>query len=1193
MALADLQDYLDPTFEAEKDPEAYGPYERETLNVDDETGRRVISEMQPKILDKPIQDGLPNVHGFLTNLGSNVEDFAKGTFLALTYPVRHPVNTYEATKHPIDTGTKIAGAMYDSYKENYTPHPDENVPQMLARRFYEKPFDTLMDASLLAQVATGGLGLATRAATAGTRGLAEGGRAAEALAVASGAPATEVGQVFLDATRNAAKATKTIDFFENQTARAKLLDPINIAVNSGEKILNRFAPEVVAGLKATQRVTDGIAERSAIMSAHEAKHERDVHAVFEGLNEAEKMVFRPYVSGRVNFERPISEQLMTHTGEWVPLKGDTIRPDALEAARQKYLPLQQELEYMRGLTPDQVKQTAMEKAFNDAHGFLGDNFDPFHPEVQSFITESVNKALVDNMEHQKRVATGEMRTSLDIAKERKYRGDIEAAVKSNMFATARDAEAGLPRPTRTTPEEAVTLMGPQGGMYFPHSAEVYTREQSTISNILERMGEASPYKENTYALYSAGVMEHQDPINQLLRAYSSMEKGKAWTQMSYEAAEDAVKAGTASRQKKTWNWKTDPDVIKGTHQPFHPGLMLTDDLVEEHGQHMLTRLMETIDQKTTGMKASEMTIDHVTGPPGSHPSTATGPRGGINYPAGTPVGQVNFADIMHAMVGQADKGDIFRLRKEIPLYKIPTALGHSFKTLRDSMEPSANSVIRAIDGATQWWNWTNLNVRVSRVVNNIVGNTGFAAMMGVHPFTPRGLTALTNMGIAMGNKAGLLTSERSGKLAKVFDLPGIRSGGLQLSLNAATGTVGHKVQTTGSELGMLGRAATAPVRMLGNWAAKMQQVNGNVESAFRGAALFYELSDNATTRVARMTGHMGAAMDLAEKIDGFAKAGATVTMKVPEYRAGLRQVNRFFNNYERTTPLERMMFRRLTPYYKFFKHSTDLITRYPFEHPLKGQVARQLGQIATEDLHQQLKMFGLQWNRDVPSQFQDSIPISAEDAGDPENPGKKRVWVYSTKGLNPFSQMDGHLSEQMVQMMNPVIKVALEQALGVNLFTRERYRGAMSSYTGREIDPKTGGIADSFERPSFAESFLRSFWPYQTVRDMVSQGRVPTDTASLISMATNSPEAWQIDNETGFPRRQKQYHPLVSFGKALGGVPHAIEPATEEQKQARKGITNDQLNTLYQRYPEHRQEIDASIARHETDVYNDPAYDDE
>lgn len=1181
--LSDLVDYVDPTAKDEQDPDAYGENLRQPLGVDEEVGRRVIQEIQPQTqgpMDVPGQ--------FLSNLGDNVGEFATNMFTAATFPFREPGRTRDALLSPIQTAKFLGTAMAEGYKQAYTPKEGESIPGMILRRFYEKPLDSLMDASMLAQVATGGAGLAVRAATSGARGLAEGAAAAEALTTAAGGTGAEMiaarkiaeagGQMTpeLQVAQKAASANRAIDFFDALSERAKQMDPITIAQQAGTFALKTAAPDVLAAMRATTRITDFVSDRTATLKAGEHAAEQQTQAALGELNPAERAVFHPYVSGRLNFDRPVGEQLMSHTGEWVPVKGDVIRPDALEKARQQYIPIQENLEKLRSMDDPTVARVAGQKAMNDARRFLGNDFDPTHPQVQEHVVNATQEALIKNNDVRKYRATGEMRTALDIAKERQWRTQLEDSIRANEYDSIVDAERGMPRPTQTTPEEALQAMGPQGGIYFPHSAEAFTKDQSTIGNILTKMGEASTYKENQYALFRAGVLENQDPVKAILRAHATFNKGRTWVQMATDAAEQGVKEGSAFRMGKDWSPHTDKDVIAGTHQPFEPGRMFTDDLVEEEGQHMLVRLMETMED-TPKQPPSAMTIDAVTAP---GKGSAVGPFAQGGLPGATPIGNLNFADIMRGLAEGADRGPIYRYKTAIPKYKVPTSMGHAFKELRDSMQPPTNPIMRYVDNATQWWNWTNLNVKVTRMTNNIVGNTAFAAMQGVHPFTPRGLQSLIATGKAIAAKAGLTSGDEASKLAKVFDLPGIRSGGLQLGLEQATGTVGDIAQKFGADRGALGRAVTAPVRGVGHWASMMAKANANVESAYRAASLFYALSPNAIERARKMSGHMADSLTLGDKINAFAEAGGEVTMKLPEYRKSLQQVNRYFNNYDRTTPFERMVTRRVFPYYKFFKHSTDLITKFPFEHPLKAAVARQLGTVAMKDTQDTLANYGMRWDRDVPPQMRDSLPIfktTNPDTGEPI------VWMYNTKGANPFSQMSGYASEQVLQMLNPVVKVAIERATGVNLFTRERYKGAMSSYTGREVDPKTGAIVDSFEHPSYGESFLRSFWPYQTVRELAAQGRVPTDTASLLTMATNGPNAWQYD-ERGFPLRKPTLSPVQALGRFVGAVPAPLEKATAQQQASRSSTVNAQLNSLYQRYPEKRSAIEAAMDRTAEDV---------
>jgi hypothetical protein len=1149
--LSELSDFIDPTAEAEQDLEAFGENTRAKFGVNEEVGRRAIQKVQPDL-----EGYTPG--GFFSNLAGNVGELASGMFTAATYPIRHPSETLTALEHPIDTAEKIGSAVAQGYKESYTPHPDESIPSMILRRLYEKPVDTLMDASALGQIAFGGAGLAARATTAGVRGAVEGGEAGAALVRAAAGTVGELPAEGVAVARRAASASRAIDLFDALQERAKLLDPLTIAQQTGTAALKTFAPDTLAALRATKRMTDDIAERTAIKQSNEAMMQKQVDEAFGDLNPAERMVIHPYIAGRLNFDRPMGEQLMSHTGEWVPVKGDTIRPDALEAARQKYVPIQQQIERLRGLAPDQVAATAGQKAMGDAQEFLGEHFDPLHPEVQQHVVDSVASALKDNDEYLKRRATGEMRTSLDLAKERDWRKQVDDMTATNVYRSARDAEASFPRPEPVTPEEALRAMGPQGGMYFPHSAEAYTRDQSTIKNILTKLGEASTFKENTYALYRSGVMENQDPVKQLMRAYATFNQGKSWVQMAYDAAEQGVKEGNVTRMKRGWGWETDPDVIKGTHQPFHPGMMMTHDLVEEDGQHLMTRLLEVAESDR--VPSSEATIEATTVP---NAASAKGPYAAGGMPAGVTIGNLNFSDIMRGLVEKAESGPIYRYKKEIPLYKVPTPMGHAFASVRESLQPSTNPIVRLMDNATQWWNWTNLNLKLTRMVNNIVGNTAFAAMQGVHPFTPRGLQSLVGMGKAIGYKAGLTSSAEAERLAKVFDLPGIRGGGFQVGLEQATGTVGQRAMESGF----------APLRGIGKWGAMLAKANSNIESAYRAASLFYELSPNAIDRAKRMFSHGIDSMSLGEKVDQFTKAGAVASMDMPEYRNALKAVNRYFHDYNRTTPFERQMTRRIFPYYKFFKHSTELITRYPFEHPFKAAVGRTLGKAAMQDVKDQMQQWGLDWDRDVPPAQRDSLPIW--HSVDKET-GQPTVWMYNTKGPNPFSQTTGYLAEQALQMLNPVIRVAIERATGVNLFTRERYRGAISSFTGREVDPKNGQIVDSFHHPTFGEAFLRSFWPYQTVRELVAQGRVPTDTASLLEMARNGPGAWVYDKR-GFPLRKPTTHPLAPLGRFVGFSPSAVQPPTKEQRTARKQVVSDQLHTLWQRYPERREEIQRAM----------------
>jgi len=1105
--LGELPNIFGAYDEDEIDEYGLGPYTRPTFQVGEEVGRRTLQKVQPEIEGR-------SVGQFLGNLVGEVAEIGSGMFAMATYPIRHPIKTGEALSQPVETATSIGGAVWEGTKQHWTPQEDETVPGMILRNLYEKPITTLMDLSVVGQAAFGGAGLAAKAATAGLRGRV----AAEAIAKAGGAALPEI----TGATR-AAAAQRTINLMQAAAERAKRLDPISMAVDSGKFILETARPDLAAAVRATSKMTDAVAERTVTLRTAEDQATQKTQQAFQHLNKAERNVVWPYISGRLNLDRPIGEQLMAHTGEWVPVKGNGIRLDALEQARQAYLPIQNDLQRAIGRLPEQVFETASIKALGKAKKFLGDElFDPMHPAVQEYMQDYAAAAVAKNEKFLQRRATGEMRTSLDIAQDKKWKAELEKAINDNTYDSLIEAERGLPRPRRTTPEEAIAMMGPQGGVYFPHSAETYGRDLSTIGNILTKLGEALPYKENHFALFASGVMEIKDPVAAILRAYSVHNKGRTWLSLAQDAAEQGVAEGKAFRMPKGWKPATDPRVVAETHQPFHPGQMLRDDFMTEDAQRMLTRLLEVADDPT--------------------------------------VRNLNIFDITENLVKNYGKGPVSKQRGDVPHYLIPKDMGHSIKALRNALEPPTSPMMQYLDNFTQWWNHTNLNLRLSRLNNNVIGNTFFAGIQGVHPFAPRGLQALVATGRAMMYKAGLAKGAEAGRLAKVFDLPGIRSGALQQNIIEMTGGAGKQL------LESKYRAAQA----LGVIGETFSKWNLNVESAYRAASMFYELSPNAVERGRRMVKSAHSSMTLGATVAEMAKAGADVTMKNATYRTALKQVNRYFHDYSRSTPFERQIMRRVFPYYKFYKHSTDLITRFPFEHPLKARLARTMGSAALQDVKDTMKEWGLDWDKDVPPAMRDSLPMSKEI--DP-NTGEPVIWMYNTKGPNPFSQLSGYVAEQATQMLNPVIKVFIEQATGTNLFTRERYRGAISSYTGREYDPDTGQIVDSFNAPSVPESFLRSFWPYQTVRELVAQGRMPVDTASLIDMATSSPEAWVLDKTTGLPKRRPLPFALAPLMRIGGPVPTPLEMPTEEIKAKRKATISEQLRTLWQRYPEARDKI--------------------
>jgi hypothetical protein len=56
------------------------------------------------------------------------------------------------------------------------------------------------------------------------------------------------------------------------------------------------------------------------------------------------------------------------------------------------------------------------------------------------------------------------------------------------------------------------------------------------------------------------------------------------------------------------------------------------------------------------------------------------------------------------------------------------------------------------------------------------------------------------------------------------------------------------------------------------------------------------------------------------------------------------------------------------------------------------------------------------------------------------------------------------------------------------------------------------------------------------------------------------------------------------LGRFFMTVPKVLEKPTPEQAQANKAVVNSQLNSLYQRYPDRREEIERAIEETSGDV---------
>lgn len=961
---------------------------------------------------------------------------------------------------PYGAAQKAASAVGNALIEPYTPREGEGFLDVAKRNVLDRPLGTLMDASALVGIPAG---LAEKAGVTGAK-------------------------VFADAARS--------------------IDPISLADSAIKGALRTKAPDALARLEASREIASLASEQKTRATAIHEGFKQQTSQVFDGLAPEEKALFFPYVEGRLKAmtEGPQTGVLqeLTPEGTWQPRGVDQGRLDRLEAARQQYLPILDQFETEMGYKPEQVGQAAAEKAMRGQ--------DPLDPTTHGAAQDAYQQAFQEATDRQNMRRTLSTRTALDAAKETEFAAKIAQQKLEGGAASINDVAARYPV-TPSTPQEAMDVMGPQGGVYFPHSGEVFTRDQVNIGNLLTKVREAVPWKQNKGALFRSGALDTMDPEKALLRTHAALLGGTGRAEIL-----DALGQKFGTKLEAGYKFGTDPDFRAGTHQLMRPGLLHQEGALGENMQDLMTTLLRN----------------------GDDPAVA-----GLN---------------MQDLTEKAAQGMDARypLRKDAPVYKVPKGVADAIANWSRSMEPSTNAIVPWLDAAADPFNFVTLNLRPARILNNMVGNTLFQVLQGIHPFSTTGIGAMSDMAQGLLAKAGLPSTERGAKIANVFDLPGVSSGGVSGAQDYASRTETFLKDNPIAKL--LGG------KQLAAYGDTMQRLNQHVENTARALSTVFELRQQSPGLLARMASSAKTTMDVGDRIEQLASQGVHA-LDDADYVGALKNVNRFLNDYGRTSAFERTTLRRIFPYQKFYRHSIELALRTPFEQPAKMAVLRTIGKAAKQDFDETLSGWGFDPKSMVLPWQQSSVPV---DLQQDEN-GKPFVRLLNMQGPSPFSLLDasGDPGQQGLSAIHPAVKAALETALGINLFTMQPFKGQTTTYGGKEVDPATGLVDEARHRPGPISQFAKQFFPVQLARDLLAGKRQPLDTASLVdqivSQFENTPgTAYKVD-ERGQAIERPKANP---WARLFVPVPQTLEAPTHQQMSAETAALTEQYRKLGRARPD-------------------------
>lgn len=935
------------------------------------------------------------------------------------------------------------------------------------------------------------------------------------------------------AASRAAKATGAVNTAAKLRTIAdagRAIDPISIAQRAGTKVLKTANPDALARIRVGERMADvgefEIAREKFLMKEmNQRLLDAEAH-----LNPAEKAIRFAYGEGRVPIIKDDMITELTHRGAYEERKvqeGIAIRPEALDQWKGAYDEISQDYERAAGLAPEQFAEkmrasVLRRKAEADADPML----------AQQAGEEAYQAGLAEATERQMRRRTVSTRTALDVMKEADFRKRSKQLELEQHAFDATEIESMLPRSMPTTIDEALEVMGDRGGLLIPHSMEVMSREQSTVGGALTKLGESNHWMKNAGSNFRAGILEHADPAQALSRAYQLAINGKTFGRVAEDVAEQSIKEGwgLAERMDAKWKPHRDPDVIAGTHQPLHPGSLHLDGSVQEHFERVQSRLMEVADFDEAARN-------------------------------------VNLQELGENMARAAEKTFPFNERTKGNVYKVKKSMGDELAFYKKSFEPATNPIATISD---KWvmgpFNLVNLGAKGGRLLNNGYGNTEMVVMQGLHPFSARGFMALATAGRAMLGHFGVLTDDVSQKLSKVLELPGVATGGLTASESfSGIRDLGGRIAK-----GESARVLNNPVgRLFGRYTQMMNTANQNLENIYRAGSLIYEMTPKGMGAVRNLIHGSGSMAAMADRISELRGMGVEALSDVG-HKTAVAGMNRWLHNYDRTTALDRNVGRYVFPYYKFYRHSAELLLRYPFEKPVQAQLARRIGQAALQDIKETAASMGFDWDTMVPESMRDAIPLRLTLGP----AGEETLVMLNTKGPNPFGFLaNGDPGQQALAALHPLAKIAIEQATGVNLFTGEKFQGPLSTFNGRTVDPVTGAIVEDYARPPLVEHYLRQFWPYQTMRDIVANGRTARDATDLIDMVTNKAGTFKLDDR-GMERRKGQAAGAATpILRALGSVPSTVQPPTKKQRAAQAATVSSEFASLLQQHPERRDEI--------------------
>lgn len=403
------------------------------------------------------------------------------------------------------------------------------------------------------------------------------------------------------------------------------------------------------------------------------------------------------------------------------------------------------------------------------------------------------------------------------------------------------------------------------------------------------------------------------------------------------------------------------------------------------------------------------------------------------------------------------------------------------------------------------WRAVVLSGRPAWVLNNVLGNTGFLGLGigGGYGEVLRQVPGVLAEALQkrFPQTAKMLEKMDAGYLDQVKQVIAQHGGEINAGFFRNPRFMGPQLSEAAMEhpIGQMGmRISKSPLaQRLRNWSDNVRNLNSEIEDLFRRAAYMTAaekvLLRRGVTRVGKQFHDVGARLERINRV------GADPQLA----RETLDMMNAAMNDYRTLTPVESQVVRRfIAPFWSFYRHVVRMMALMPFEHPDKFLVMRNMSEVGREVMAE----LG-----EVPEYAESAYPV-----GPGISPGFERF--LSARAANPF---EGVLEpEQWLTMLNPALKIILEQAQGRSVFTGRPFTSPEAVIPFGFDQPfgmTSEGVRglDEPVRPNILEHLAQQIPHYEMLKDLLAGGRT-YDTSTLLDVLAD-PEGAVIA-EGGQPR---------------------------------------------------------------------------